>query len=208
MKRIVLVISLLYWFSNGFAGDGSKTNPFTPTEVISLVALANGEKQSCDYWVESFIGIYRGYTTRIENGSTRTIEYQYLLLSEEPGISYSSRNPSQYNARNLVMVGGGDNWLQDHSDITHAVNTNNKTKILVHCTDYYRSGGQGFNVVLVDTYEFIEEPADIGYIDCLENRFHIHSIVLVNGQKTNILVKGINIVRMTDGTVKKVFADE
>ena len=55
MKRIVLVISLLYWFSNGFAGDGSKTNPFTPTEVISLVALANGEKQSCDYWVESFI---------------------------------------------------------------------------------------------------------------------------------------------------------
>lgn len=147
---------MLNSFSMCFAGDGTKGNPYNYQEVIDLITNANGNVVSCNIWVKSYLGQYRAYSTVISVDGTKTVEYQYAFLAGTPGLSYSSRNTSQYKTSSFLMI-GGDNWLAENPSVSNVIEYNTNAMLLAHCTNYYKSGGQGFNVVLVDDYEIVEE---------------------------------------------------
>ena len=152
-KRLFALIIMLCYVVVCFAGDGSKDNPYSFKELMSIVKSSDSDNAN-NIWINSYIGIYKAYSTIISTGGMKTEEYKMLILTDKPGVIYSSRQPSQYTTSSFVMV-YGDHFFEDNPSIANALNNNKSIKMLAHCSSYWKQA-QGYYVVDVDEYEIDE----------------------------------------------------
>lgn len=152
-KSLFILFLLLCTVAESFAGDGSKDNPYSFQEFMSLIKSSNSDIAN-NKWINSYMGIYKAYSTVISSGGMKTEEYTKLVLTDKPGIIYSSRQPSQYTTNSFVMV-YGDDIFEDNPSISSALNNNKSMKMLAHCSSHWKHA-QGYYVVDVDIYEIDE----------------------------------------------------
>ena len=152
-KSLFILFLLLCTVAESFAGDGSKDSPYSFQEYMSLVKSSNSDVAN-NKWINCYMGIYKAYSTVISSGGMKTEEQTKLILTDKPGVIYSSRQPSQYTTNSFVMV-YGDDFLEDNPSVSNALNNNTSMKMLAHCSSHWKHA-QGYYVVDVDKYEIGE----------------------------------------------------
>lgn len=195
MKHFILILTLLFPFYISYAGNGSKEAPLSVAEYIKDIDVHNS-KMECDLWIEGYLAPYEYYTTVIGIGAG-TKKYNYVLLMDTPGNSYSSRGISPSNTNSIIFYEEG--WFSTHREVYNAYIENKSIKLLVHV--YRNWSNSRVHTIDVDSY-IIFDPTNVGSV--LPKR-EVVTYFNLSGISSSVPHNGWNILLYNDGKYEKRF---